>query len=78
MTLKADGLKTSKDAGRPFQHDEQPELKRDIKKAIQKYRTTQVKPGYKKKVKRAIERVKQKHRRAAIDKVIRKRVYGGK
>ena len=78
MTLKADGLKTSKDAGRPFQHDEQPELKRDIKKAIQKYRTTQVKPGYKKKVKRAIERVKKKHRRAAIDKVIRKRVYGGK
>jgi ATP-dependent RNA helicase CshB len=78
MTLKADGLKTAKDTGRPFQHDEQPELKRDIKKAIQKYRTTQVKPGYKKKVKRAIERVKKKHRRAAIDKVIRKRVYGGK
>ena len=77
MTLKASGLKQTAPE-RTWKHVEQPELKRDIKKAIQRYASKEVKPGYKKKVKRAVERVKQKYKRKAIDAVIRKRLYGGK
>jgi ATP-dependent RNA helicase CshB len=77
MTLKASGLKQAAPE-RTWKHVEQPELKRDIKKAIQRYASKEVKPGYKKKVKRAVERVKQKYKRKAIDAVIRKRLYGGK
>lgn len=78
FSLKEGGLKPQPTKAKTTQREEHPQLKRDIKKAIQKYASHEVKPGYKKKVKRAIERVKKKHRRAAIDKTIRKRVYGGK
>jgi ATP-dependent RNA helicase CshB len=52
-------------------------LSRDIKKAIQKYRSTEVKPGYKKKVKLAVEKVRKQYKRKAIQKKIRTRLFGG-
>ena len=77
MALKAEGLKPSS-SERVYRREENPEVKRDIKKAIQRYSSHQVKPGYKKKVKRAVARVKQKYKRKAIDTIVKKRVYGGK
>lgn len=41
-------------------------LNRDIQKAIRQTRTTTVKPGYKKKVKIAVDKVKRRHKRLAI------------
>jgi len=52
-------------------------LSRDIKIAIQKYRSTEVKPGYKKKVKLAVEKVKKLYKRKAIKRKIRDRLFGG-
>jgi ATP-dependent RNA helicase CshB len=52
-------------------------LSRDIKKAIQKYASHEVKPGYKKKVKLAVEKVKSQYKRKAIKKKIRQRLFGG-
>jgi ATP-dependent RNA helicase CshB len=77
MALKGEGLKLSS-SERIFRREETSEVKRDIKKAIQRYASNHVKPGYKKKVKRAVARVKQKYKRKAIDTIIKKRVYGGK
>lgn len=66
------------DRQRLFIHKEDVTLKRDIKQAIQKYQTHEVKPGYKKKLKLAIEKVKKKYRRKAINEKIKKRLYGDK
>ena len=52
-------------------------LSRDIKIAIQKYSSHEVKPGYKKKVKLMVEKVKNQYKRKAIKKKIRTRLFGG-
>ncbi len=59
-------------------HKEDLQLKKDIKVAIQKYQSHTVKPGYKKKVQLAIEKVKRRYKRKAINEKIKKRLYGGK
>jgi ATP-dependent RNA helicase CshB len=66
------------DRQKQFIHKEDVTLKRDIKVAIQKYSSHQVKPGYKKKVKLAIDKVRRKHKRKAINDKIKKRIYGDK
>jgi ATP-dependent RNA helicase CshB len=48
-------------------------LEREIKKAVVRERTSVVKPGYKKKVKLAVQRVKARHKRLVIKKDIRTR-----
>lgn len=50
------------------------ELDGKIKKAIAKTKTTTVKPGYKKKVQRAVEEVKRKHRREKIREDIKAKI----
>lgn len=62
--------------GKIFKKEDE-SLSRDIKIAIQKYRSTEVKPGYKKKVKLAVEKVKKQYKRKAIQKKIRTRLFGG-
>ena len=57
---------------KPFSDEEAKEIK--IAKA--KTRTNKVKPAYKKKQKWAVERVKNKYKRKAIGKAIRKNTYG--
>lgn len=42
--------------------EESTELSRDIKRAIKESKGTKVKPGYKKKMKKAVEKVKRRHR----------------
>jgi ATP-dependent RNA helicase CshB len=56
---------------------EDADLSRDIKRAIQKYQSHEVKPGYKKKVKLAVEKVRKQYKRKAIQKKIRNRLFGG-
>ena len=48
------------------------DLEREIKKAKHQAMGKTVKPGYKKKVKNAIDKVKRKHRREVIRKDIRR------
>jgi ATP-dependent RNA helicase CshB len=62
--------------GKLFKKEDE-DLSRDIKKAIQKYQSHEVKPGYKKKVKLAVEKVKKQYKRKAIKKKIRDRLFGG-
>lgn len=50
------------------------ELDKEIKKAISQTKTTKVKPGYKKKVRNAVDKVKRKHRRQMIKKDIRRQM----
>jgi ATP-dependent RNA helicase CshB len=59
-------------------HRDELSVRREIKKAIAHTKSTQVKPGYKKKVKLAIDKVRRKFKRKAIQKIIRKRIYGTK
>lgn len=49
-----------------------PTLEKDIKTAVSKTRSTKVKPGYKKKVANAVEKVKKKYKRQIIEKDIRR------
>ncbi len=49
-------------------------LNRDIQKAIRKNKSHEVKPGYKKKVKEAVAKVKARHRRLAIKGKIREQL----
>ena len=53
---------------------ENTELDNKIKSIVNKSKNKPVKPGYKKKVKDEIERVKAKHRREIIKKDIKKRI----
>lgn len=55
-----------------FVSHESTELTREIKRAVAETKTKKVKPGYKRKVKTAIEKVKRKHRRRNIEKDIRR------
>ena len=48
-------------------------LEAEIKKNISKVRSNKVKPGYKKKIKRVIERTKAKHKQDIIKKNLEKR-----
>lgn len=57
---------------RHFKKKEDENLIRDIKKAKYENKGKKVKPGYKKKVKLAIEKVKQKHKREIIKEDIRR------
>lgn len=50
------------------------ELNREIQKAIHETKGKKVKPGYKKKVKNAVQKVKNKHRREIIKKDIRRQM----
>ena len=50
------------------------ELNKEIKKAISKNKSDKIKPGYKKKVKMAVEKVKKSHRRQIIKKDIRRQM----
>jgi ATP-dependent RNA helicase CshB len=79
MVLKQGILKpvTSFDRAKLYRKEDE-SLQKDIKIAIQKYRSSHVKPGYKKKVKLAVARVKKFHKRKSIQQKIRQRVYGGK
>jgi ATP-dependent RNA helicase CshB len=63
---------------RSMHHRDELSVRREIKKAIAHTKSTQVKPGYKKKVKLAIDKVRRKFKRKAIQKIIRKRIYGTK
>lgn len=49
-----------------------PTLEKDIKIAVAKTKTSKVKPGYKKKVALAVEKVKKKYKRQIIEKDIRR------
>lgn len=49
-------------------------LERDIKKAVIENKSSGVKPGYKRKVRLAVERVKRKHKREVIKKDIRRQM----
>ena len=53
---------------------ENTELDKKIKSIVVKSKNKPVKPGYKKKVKSEIEKVKAKHRREVIKKDIKKRI----
>ena len=48
------------------------ELEKEIKKAVARTKTTKVKPGYKKKVKDAVEKAKRQHKRKIIKEDIRR------
>ena len=48
-------------------------LKAQIKKEIAKVRTTKVKPGYKKKIKKAVEKAKKEHKEKIIKKNIKEK-----
>lgn len=78
VALKDGGLREMKHLtrGKLFRKEDEA-LSRDIKIAIQKYRSSEVKPGYKKKVKLAVEKVKKLYKRKAIKKKIRDRLFGG-
>lgn len=58
-----------------FVRTEDPTLKNEIRKAIALTKSSEVKPGYRKKVRLAIEKVKRKYKRKAIQKIIRNRLY---
>lgn len=75
LTLK-DGqlLPVTPRTSRPKKPSDDQALERDIKKAIQKTKSTEVKPGYKKKVKIAVGKVKARHRRLAIKGKIRQQL----
>ena len=75
MTLKDDELVPIKE--RPRFEKKKPTdvtLERDIKKAIRNTKTNEVKPGSKKKVKAAVEKVKRRHRRLAIKGKVREQL----
>ena len=55
---------------------EDPEEAREIKIAKARTRVDKVKPGYKRKQKWAVEKVKNKYRRKAIKKKIRANLHG--
>jgi ATP-dependent RNA helicase CshB len=63
---------------RLMHHQDDLAVRKEIKRAIAQTRSNQVKPGYKKKVKMAIDKVRRKFKRKAIQKIIRKRIYGTK
>ena len=63
---------------RSMHHRDDLSVQREIKRAIAQTKSNQVKPGYKKKVKMAIDKVRRKFKRKAIQKIIRKRIYGTK
>ena len=50
------------------------ELDKEIKKAINQNKSNKVKPGYKKKIRIAVQKVKNKHRREIIKKDIRRQM----
>lgn len=74
LSLKNGELTASKEIERTYKHKKKvdEELLRDIKKAKYENQGKKVKPGYKKKVKLAIAKVKQKHKRALIRQDIRR------
>jgi len=74
LSLKNDELTIGKPIIKEFKHKKKidEELLRDIKKAKYENKGYKVKPGYKKKVKLAIDKVKQKHKRELIRKDIRR------
>lgn len=63
---------------RSMHHHDDLAVQKEIKRAIAQTKSNQVKPGYKKKVKLAIDKVRRKFKRKAIQKIIRKRIYGTK
>lgn len=74
-SLKNGELKKEKPrAPRRFNQLEEVSLNRDIKKAIRKTKSNEVKPGYKKKVKQAVAKVKARHRRLAIKGKVREQL----
>ncbi len=74
LSLKNDELSIGKPFIKEFKHSKKMDenLMRDIKKAKYENRGEKVKPNYKKKVKLAIKKVKQKHKREIIRKDIRR------
>jgi ATP-dependent RNA helicase CshB len=82
FSLKNGELKKEKPrVARRFNKIEEVALNRDIKKAIRITKSDEVKPGYKKKVKQAVAKVKARHRRLAIKGKVReqlKSVYRNK
>lgn len=75
LTLKDDELKPGKPiaAKRIFKTTANKELDAKIKKAVAFNSTSEVKPGYKKKVKDAVNKAKRDHRREIIREDIKKR-----
>jgi ATP-dependent RNA helicase CshB len=76
FVLKDNALTPAR-AKRTFKPQEDTQFKRDLKKAMHQSRSSKVKPGYKRKVKRAVEKVKKQYKRKAINAKIRKRLFGG-
>ncbi len=74
LSLKNNELTIGKPFKKTFIHKKKidEELLRDIKKAKYENKGNKVKPGYKKKVRLAIDKVKQKHKRELIRKDIRR------
>lgn len=73
-SLKNEVLELGKEFKKSFTHKKKidTDLLREIKKAKYENRGKKVKPGYKKKVRNAIDKVKQKHKREMIRKDIRR------
>ncbi|MCQ2792349.1 MAG: DEAD/DEAH box helicase [Bacilli bacterium] len=74
LSLKNNELTSGKPIIKTFKHQrkESDELMRDIKKAKYENKGNRVKPNYKKKVQKAIQKVKQKYRRDMIKKDIQR------
>lgn len=75
LVLKNDSLQEGKkiDEKKVFKSRNNTELEKEIKKAISVNKSNKVRPGYKKKVKDAVEKAKRKYRRDIIKKDIKKR-----
>ncbi len=72
FSLKNDVLKKEKKARSKKKKTPNVELEKEIRLAVAKTRSKKVKPGYKKKVKTAIEKAKRRHKRKVIQEDIRK------
>lgn len=74
LSLKNQEIRKEKTADyAPKKKKINPELEKEIRKAVAKTKTNTVKPGYKKKVKLAVEKAKRQHKRKIIQQDIRKR-----
>lgn len=72
FSLKNDILKKEKSTRSKKKKTPNVELEKEIRLAVAKTRSKKVKPGYKKKVKSAIEKAKRRHKRKVIQEDIRK------
>ncbi len=72
LSLKNDVLRQEKRASSKKKRAPNPELEKEIRLAVAMTKSKKVKPGYKKKVKVAVEKAKRRHKRKIIQQDIRK------